>query len=165
MLYKQTRVLLLTAVGLVLAWCAVSRADGPSRPNHPTRYTGVYKVLVRGYWTGQGRANVTEDSVSIDSIPVKDDWGHTATMSIAPMTLVNRRFTGKGTVSGSGVSMSMTVEGRVEPADNGGAGASGPSKSHGNDKNDVLTNARFGATYTTTGPSGNHGGRISGGRG
>lgn len=166
MLCKQRRVLLMTAVGLVLACCAVLRANGPDRPNHPTRYTGIYKVLVRGYWTGEGRANVTQDSVSMDPISVKDDWGHTATMTIPNMTLVNRRFTGRGTVSGAGVSMSITVEGRVEPADDGGgAGASGPSKSHGHDKNDVLTNARFGATYTTTGPSGNHGGRISGGRG
>ena len=172
MLYKPRRVLLLAAVAFGLACGAVATGeDGqpnhPSRPNHPERYTGIYKVLVRGYWTGEGSATVTESSVSIGQISVKDDLGHNATLKVSsPMTLVNHRFTGKGTVAGNGVSMSITIEGHVDPPDDsGGSGASDPSKSHRHGNNDVLTNARFGATYTTTGPSGNHGGRISGGRG
>lgn len=162
MSYMPRRMLLLTAVALGLAWCSTARAGGggdPSRPNHPERYSGIYKVLVRGYWTGEGRATVTDKKVEIGPIAVKDDSGHSGTLAISPMPLVNRRFTGTGTVTGTGIS--ITIEGRVDPADDHDAGASDPSKSHRHGGEDVLTNARFGATYIT---GANHGGRLSGGR-
>jgi len=164
--YMPRRMLLLTAVALCLTWCSTARADDgggqpahPSRPNHPERYTGIYKVLIRGYWTGEGRATVTDKYVELGPIQVKDDSGHSATLTMGKMPLANRRFTGTGTVTGTGTS--ITIEGRVEPADDHDTGASEPSKSHPHGSDDVLTNARFGATYIT---SGNHGGRLSGGR-
>ena len=120
-------------------------------------YTGSYRVLIRGFWMGEGTATVGPGGISIVA-RVQDESGRAGTLTTGSLRINNHRVTGSGTVMGAG----MTVWGRVDAAD-GPVGPVGPvngepqGPKHGKP---VLMVARLELTFA----AGGHAGRIAGGR-
>lgn len=109
--------------------------------------SGVYKVIVRGYYSGDGVATVTAGgSVSITAT-VKDDNGSTGQLIANQVSLVGDHFKGSGTVMGG----TMTVSGRVEAADPAPPGPKGDPNVDPN-AGRVVTDGRIAATFTVDGP-------------
>ena len=151
--YVLRLMLLLAVVGT----CAqVSSAK--KKPN-PNTYVGSFTVYVRGYWSGQGTATVTQGTVQIQATVV-DEAGNVGTLTTAALTIVDGHFTGAGTV----FDVPLLINGRVEAKDPPTGGpAKGKEKGKGkggSGEDQILTNARLGATFT----AGIHAGRIAGGR-
>jgi len=127
---------------------------GTALAQAPSAISGTYKILVRGNYTGEGTAIVSDGFVTIQA-QVKDDNGFEGTLTITQAGLVGDHFKGTGTVMGG----QLTVQGRVEAKDpdpkapgNGNAGQAA-------DVDAVVNDARIGATFA--GPRG-RGGRIVG---
>ena len=116
---------------------ALAQGPGPSA-------NGLYKVIIRGYYSGDGVATVSGGSVSITA-NVKDDGGVSGQLIANQIGLVGDHFKGSGTVMGG----TMQVSGRVEAAD--------PNAGR------VVTDARIAATFTVDGPI-KRVGRIAGAR-
>jgi hypothetical protein len=144
---------LMPLLAVVLACAQVSSAKKPN----PNTYTGSFTLNVRGSWTGQGTATVTQTTVQIQAT-VTDDAGNVGTLTTDVLNVVDGHFSGAGTVFG----ISLTINGRVEAKDppSGKTGKGKVKGKSGASDEQVLTNARLGATFT----AGLHGGRIAGGR-
>lgn len=134
---------------------ACPRASFAKKPN-PTNYYGTFTVNIRGYWNGQGTAYVGTNTLQIEAT-VTDDNGNVGTLTTPALPVANDHFSGTGTVCG----ISMTISGRVEaqdpPSSKGGGKGKGKTTTN---EDQVLTDARLGATFVANG----HGGRIAGGR-
>jgi hypothetical protein len=136
-------VLLAGLAGSMMLGYGSAMAQGPA----PSA-SGVYKVVVRGYYSGDGWATVTAGgSVSIVAT-VKDDNGAGGQLIANQIGLVGDHFKGPGTVMGG----TMTVSGRVEaadPAPPGGAKGGDPADPNAGR---VVTDGRIAATFTVNGP-------------
>lgn len=146
----------------VVGTCA--QVSSAKRKPNPNNYVGSFTVYVRGYWRGQGTATVTQSTVQIQAT-VTDDSGNVGTLTTAALNIVDGRFTGAGTV----FDIPLIINGRVEAKDPPtAASGNGKGKNKGRDGSadeQILTNARLGATFTTISPTGpSHGGRVAGGR-
>lgn len=143
---------LMLLLGVLLTCPSASFAKKPN----PTTYVGTFTVNIRGYWNGQGTAYVGTNTLQIEAT-VTDDNGNVGTLSTPALTVTDNHFSGTGTVCG----VSMTINGRVEAQDPPPTKGGGKGKGKGNPSQDqVLTDARLGATFVANG----HGGRIAGGR-
>lgn len=148
----RVRIVILFLIGAV---CFLPDVTSAKKPN-PTTYVGHFTVLVRGHWTGQGDATVAAGALQIVAT-VTDDQGNVGTLSALDLKIVDGHFTGAGTVFG----LDMKVDGRVEAEDPAPAGkVTGKGKGNGSNDQQVVLNARIGATFT----AGTHGGRIAGSR-
>jgi hypothetical protein len=116
---------------------------------------GQYKIIVRGYYSGDGTASVVGGVVTIDAT-IRDDNGVTGKLHVDPINLVGDHFKGNGTIMG-GVTV---VSGRVEAADPTVAPPKGSNTQNVN-ADRVVSDARIGATFK--GPF-DHQGRIAGAR-
>lgn len=144
----------------VLALVALTPFAGAK--NHwknPAGYSGQYRVVVRGYWHGQGTVTVTATTVQI-AATVADDEGNTGTLTTDTLPLNQNHFAGGGTVLG----VPMTVEGRAEPQDQSAGNGNGKGKGKKSGDDAVTTSANFQASVTTTKANGGHAARIVGAR-
>jgi hypothetical protein len=120
-------------------------AQAPSSAN--ANAIGWYTVLIRGYYTGDGSAQVNGGSVVV-TVKVHDDSGNTGVLS-GTFPMVGDHFSGPGSVMG----VSITVQGRVDAADPPTSGIANA------DADAIVTDARLGATVVDTR---GHTGRIAG---
>jgi hypothetical protein len=128
---------------------------GTALAQAPATISGAYKILIRGNYTGEGVATVTEGFVTIDA-NVKDDNGFEGKLTITQAGLVGDHFKGTGTVMGG----ALTVQGRVEAKDpDPKAPGNGNGAQNAAGADPVVSDARIGATFA--GPRG-RGGRIVG---
>jgi hypothetical protein len=117
---------------------------------------GQYKIIIRGYYSGDGTASVVGGVITIDAA-IKDDNGLTGTLHVDSISLVGDHFKGTGTIMGG----TTIVSGRVEAADPAAAAPPKGSNTQDVDTDRVVSDARIGATFK--GPF-NHQGRIAGAR-
>lgn len=145
---RPTRRFLLLAglAGSMMLSCGTALAQAPSA------ISGTYKILIRGNYTGEGVATVSDGFVTITAT-IKDDNGYQGTLTINQAGLVGDHFKGTGTVMGG----ALTVQGRVEAKDPDPK--AGPANTDPNNTDPVVSDARIGATFA--GPLG-RGGRIVG---
>jgi len=135
-------VLLAGLAGSMMLGYGTAMAQGPA----PSA-SGFYKVIVRGYYSGDGTASVTGGgSVSITAT-VKDDNGIAGQLVVNQVMLVGDHFKGTGTIMGA----TIQISGRVEAAD------PAPPAQKGADPNDpnavaVVKDGRIAATFTVDGP-------------
>jgi hypothetical protein len=116
----------------------------------PSSAQGSYHILVRGYYNGEGTAQVSGDHVTI-SATVKDDKGITSSLS-ATCSLTGDHFSGTTVVMGG----TATIQGRVEAPDPGAGKGNGSNPPN---QDQVVQHSRIGATFIV---SNGHGGRFSG---
>lgn len=150
--YVLRLMLLLAVVGT----CA--EVSSAKKPN-PNTYVGGFTVYVRGYWTGQGKATVTQTTVQIQAT-VTDESGNVGTLNTAALNIVDGHFTGTGTVFGLPLVINGRVEAKDPPTGPSGKGNGKHKGRGGSGEDQVLTNARLGATFI----AGAHAGRVAGGR-
>jgi len=135
-------VLLAGLAGTMLLGYGSALAQGPA----PSA-SGIYKVIIRGYYSGDGVATVSAGgSVSITAT-VKDDNGVTGQLVANQISLVGDHFKGTGTVMGG----SMQVSGRVEAADPAAPAPKGDPNADPN-AGRVVTDGRIQAAFTVDGP-------------
>ena len=146
-------VLLAGLAGSMLLGYSPALAQGPA----PSA-SGVYKVIIRGYYSGDGIATVSAGgSVSITAT-VKDDNGVTGELIANQIGLVGDHFKGTGSVMGG----TMQISGRVEAADPAVPAPKGDPNADPN-AGRVVTDGRIAANYTVGGPV-KRVGRIAGAR-
>ena len=135
-------VLLAGLAGSMMLGYGTALAQGPA----PSA-SGVYKVIVRGYYSGDGIATVSAGgSVSITAT-VKDDNGISGQLIANQITLVGDHFKGTGTVPGG----TVQVSGRVEAADPAAPAPKGDPNADPN-AGRVVLDGRIAANYTVDGP-------------
>ena len=96
---------------------AAAAGLGFSRHN-PSRYTGNFKAIARGYYRGSGQITVGANSVKI-SIQIDEDGESNYSRTLqAVLKLDEGRFHGTGSIGGAPIDL----DGRVEVGDNAGHG-------------------------------------------
>jgi hypothetical protein len=93
--------------GMLLAY-GPALADSTNQPPPPT-----YTILIRGYYTGDGTAQVSGGMVTMSSNNVRDQSGRTGTLVGNAIDLVGNKFSGPATILGG----TVTVQGRVDAPD------------------------------------------------
>jgi len=135
-------VLLAGLAGTMMLGYAPALAQGPA----PSA-SGIYKVIIRGYYSGDGIATVSAGgSVSITA-NVKDDSGVSGQLIANQISLVGDHFKGTGTVMGG----TMQLSGRVEAADPAAPAPKGDPNADPN-AGRIVTDGRISARYTVDGP-------------
>lgn len=146
---------LLRLMLLVCLMSVCAQVSSAKKPN-PNTFVGTFTVNIRGYWNGQGTATVTATTVQIQAT-LTDEGGNVGTLTTDILNVTDGHFTGAGTV----FAVPMTINGRVEAKDPPPAKGKAKGKTKNSDDSDqVLTDARLGATFVAN----SHTGRIAGGR-
>ena len=153
---SPTRRLILLAglAGSMMLGYGTALAQGPA----PSA-SGVYKVIVRGYFSGDGTARVDAGGMVSINATVKDDSGMTGELVVTQVGLVGDHFKGTGTVMGA----TMTVSGRVEAADPAVVVPKGSDPNADPNNAAVVKDGRIQAAFTVDGPI-KRVGRIAGAR-
>ncbi len=131
---------------------AMAQAPAPSA-------SGWYKVIIRGYYSGDGWARVADGGMVSINATVKDDSGMSGDLVVAQVGLVGDHFKGTGTIMGA----SMTVSGRVEAADPAVVVPKGGDPNADPNNVAVVKDGRIQAAFTVDGPI-KRVGRIAGAR-
>lgn len=97
--------------GLVVV-LAVAPAVVYAKGKKPKKTDGPYNVSIRGSYTGEGRAEVNGNKVSINA-QVKDEYGADGALVGGNLKIDGDHFEGAGTVFGR----SVTITGRLDGYD------------------------------------------------
>ncbi|HSZ59346.1 MAG TPA: hypothetical protein VK797_27130 [Tepidisphaeraceae bacterium] len=116
----------------------------------PAAAQGTYHILVRGFYNGEGTANVSGDQVTINA-NVRSDQGMATTLT-ATCSLTGDHFSGSTVLPGG----SVTIQGRVEAQDPNAGKGNGSTVPN---QDSIVHTPRIGATFLV---SNGHGGRFSG---